>query len=175
MDNSNGFGDFLRGSILLAQYAKYFNINFKMDISRHAISKCLTNESEILSTTTKINLIWFHIDNDSKNHIKLYSIIEYFINSNEENLYITTNLFYNMNLVSEDIKGCINSFLKFKQPYYDMANKFFNLKKYNVLHIRCLDKDFNTNFQDDNYLLTEIIKLQLSPNTIIMSNNYSLK
>ena len=175
LDNSNGFGDFLRGSILLAQYAKYFNINFKMDVSRHAISKCLTNESEILSTNAKINLIWFHIDNDSKNHIKLYSIIEYFINSNEENLYITTNLFYNMNLVSEDIKGCINSFFKFKQPYYDMANKFFNLQKYNVLHIRCLDKDFNTNFQDDNYLLTEIIKLQLSPNTIIMSNNYSLK
>ena len=43
LDNSNGFGDFLRGSILLAQYAKYFNLNFKTDVSRHAISKFLNN------------------------------------------------------------------------------------------------------------------------------------
>ena len=175
LDNSNGFGDFLRGSILLAQYAKYFNINFKIDVSRHFISKFLNNETEALSTSSKINLICFHIDNDSKNHHKLYSTIEYFINSNEENLYITTNLYYNLNLVSQDIKDCINSFLKFKQPYYDIVNKLFNLKKYNVLHIRCIDKDFNSIFQEDNYLLTEIIKLQLSPNTIIMSDNYSLK
>ena len=158
----------------MAQYAKYFNLNFKMDVSRHFISKLLDNETEVLSTSSKINIICFNNTHDSKSHIKLYSIIEHFINSNEENLYITTNLYFNMNLVSQDIKDCINSFFKFKQKYYDMANELFNLKKYNVLHIRCLDTDFNTNFQD-NYLLTEIIKLQLTSNTIIMSNNCSLK
>ena len=125
LDNSNGFGDFLRGSIILAQYAKYFNLNFKMDVSRHFISKFLNNVVEVLSTTSKINLICFCNDNDSKNHSKLYSIIEFFINSNEENLYITTNLYYNLNLVSQDIKYCINSFFKFKQAYYDIANKLF--------------------------------------------------
>ena len=175
LDNSNGFGDFLRGSILLAQYAKYFNINLKMDVSRHAISKCLINETEILFTNSKIHLIEYHTTDDAKSHAKLYSIIEQFINSNEENLYITTNLYYNKDIVSQDIKDCINYFLKFKQQYYDIVDKLFNLKKYNVLHIRCLDTHFNTDFGNDAYLFTEIIKLQLSPNTIIISNNYGLK
>jgi hypothetical protein len=174
LDNSNGFGDFLRGSILLAQYAKYYNINFKVDVSRHNISKFLDNEQEILSTTNKINFVCFSSKGDNDNHMNLYSIIEEFINSNEENIYITTNLYYNINLISQDIKDCINSFLIFKQKYYDIANELFNLKKYNVLHIRCLDEHFNTDFED-NYLLTEIIKLQLTPNTIIMTNNYTLK
>jgi hypothetical protein len=175
LDNSNGFGDFLRGSILLAQYAKYFNINFKMDVSRHAISKCLTNETEVLFANAKIHLITYHTTNESKSHINLYSIIEQFINSNEENLYITTNLFYNKDIVSQDIKDYINSFLKFKQQYYNIVENLFNLKKYNVVHIRCLDTNFNTDFGNDTYLFSEIIKLQLTPDTIIISNNYGLK
>jgi hypothetical protein len=175
LDNSNGFGDFLRGSILLAQYAKYFNINFKMDVSRHAISKCLINETEVLFETAKIHLITYHTRDDAKSHIKLYSMIEQFINSNEENLYITTNLYYNKDIVSQDIKDCINSFFKFKQKYNDTTDNLFNLKKYNVLHIRCLDSNFNTDFGNDTYLFSEIIKLQLSADTIIISNNYGLK
>jgi hypothetical protein len=79
-----------------------------------------------------------------------------------------------MNLVSDDIKNYINSTIKFKQIYYDKVNELFNLKKYNVLHIRCTDDNFNTDFEDNN-LLTEIIKLQLSGNTIVLSNNYKLK
>lgn len=79
-----------------------------------------------------------------------------------------------MNLVSDDIKNYINSTIKFKQIYYNKVNELFNLKKYNVLHIRCTDNNFNTDFEDD-YLLTEIIKLQLSSNTIVLSNNYKLK
>ena len=172
LDNSNGFGDFLRGSIILAQYAKYFNINFKLDVSRHHISKYLNIETELL-IKAKINLICFNGKNNQD--IALYSLIKQFINSNDEqNLYITTNLYYNMNLVSKDIKDYINSSLKFKQKYYDIAKELFDLKKYNVLHIRCKDEFLNMDFED-NYLLTEIIKLQLSGNTIVMSNNYSLK
>lgn len=48
MDYSNGFGDYLRGSIILAQYAKYYNINFKMDMSKHYISEYLEAKSEVL-------------------------------------------------------------------------------------------------------------------------------
>jgi hypothetical protein len=181
LDNSNpnGFGDFLRGSILLGQCAKYFNLNLKLDLSGHAISKCLTNETEVLFTNSKIHLITYYNTDNAKDaakpHINLYSIIEQFINSNEENLYISINLYYNKDIVSQDIKDCINSFLKFKQQYYDIVDKLFNLKKYNVLHIRCLDSNFNTDFSNDTYLLSEIIKLQLGPDTIIISNNYGLK
>ena len=172
LDYSNGLGDFLRGSILLSQYSKYFNINFKMDVSRHSISKCLNNEPVILDDTKKINLICFNGNDENDN--KLYLLIINFINSNESTLYITTNLYFNMNLITDDIKDYINSFLTFKQKYYDMTNDLFNLKNYNVLHIRCNDTNFNTDFEDNN-LLSEIIKLQLSDNTIIISNNYALK
>jgi hypothetical protein len=146
LDNSNGFGDFLRGSILLAQYAKYFNINFKMDVSRNAISKFLDNETEVLSTSQKIHLITYHTD-DAKSHIKLYSIIEQLMNSNEENIYITTNLYYNKDLVSEDIKNYINSFFKFKQKYYDIVTELTKMDKYKVLHIRCTDDYFDKSFK----------------------------
>jgi len=171
-DNLNGFGDFLRGSILLAQYCKYFDINFKMDISRHKLSNCLNIKEPILSETTKIHLICFNSNNNQDT--TLYSLINNFINSNEESIYITTNLYYNSKFVTEDIKYYINNFFNFKQNYYDSASNLFNLKKYNVLHIRCLDNYFNANFED-NYLLSEIIKLQLDKNTIVISNCYALK
>jgi hypothetical protein len=170
--NLFGFGDYLRGSILLAQYAKTFNINFKMDVSRHNMSKCLINETKILSTKEKIKE--FHYIGKENNDNILYLFINNFINSNETTLYLSTNFFYNINLVTDDIKNYINSFLIFKQEYYDITKELFNLQNYNVLHIRCTDDNFNTDFED-NYLLTEIIKLQLNYNTIIISNNYTLK
>ena len=40
-DNSNGFGDYLRGTLLLASIAKIHNINFIIDISKHPISNSL--------------------------------------------------------------------------------------------------------------------------------------
>ena len=190
MDYSNGIGDFLRGSILLGTYCKYLNIYFKINVSKHTIFNCLDVESEELPENIIINSIINNYTNDYYN--KLHLLINNFINSNEETLYITTNLFYNINNIkslfnidiidndiinkpiTRDIKHYINSFLTFKQKYYDIARDLFNLKNYNVLHIRCNDKNFNTCFEDNN-LLSEIIKLQLSKNTIVISNNYSLK
>ena len=101
-------------------------------------------------------------------------MIQTFLNSEETNIYIYTNLFYNMNLVSQDIKNYINTFFTFKNIYYESVNKVFNLKDYNVIHVRCTDDNMNNDFYDD-YLFTEIIKLQLPSNTIVISNNYILK
>ena len=52
-----GFGDFIRGSILLAQYAKYHNINFKINTTRHIISNYLNNEAELISTDINIYVL----------------------------------------------------------------------------------------------------------------------
>jgi hypothetical protein len=169
---TTGLGDFLRGSILLAQYAKYFNVNFRLDTSMHAISYFLETQPDTLSASNDIKTILFN-GNDNKETV-LYSEIEKFIKSNQQCLYITTNLYYNVDLVSDDIKSYINSYFTFKQKYYDIANNMFNFKKYKVLHVRCTDDNFTTDF-NDNYLMTEIIKLQLDNNTIVMSNNYALK
>jgi hypothetical protein len=178
LDYGSGFADYLKGSILLAQYAKHFNINFNMNLYGHNITKYLINwdnGDELLSSNQLNKQIHRIYCKNSNYESKMYLLIKQFLNSNEPILYITTNLFYNRNLVTEDIKQYINSVVKFKQSYYDQAHKLFNLTNYNVLHIRCTDDNFNTDFKEDTYLLTEILKLQLSPNTIILSNNYSLK
>ena len=82
--------------------------------------------------------------------------------------------YYNINIVTSDIQNYINSCFKFKQFYYDEVNKLFNLTNYNVLHIRCNDDCFNCDFNDIS-LITKIQILKLNKNTIVISNNYSLK
>ena len=100
--------------------------------------------------------------------------------------YIQTNLWYNKNLVSNDICKYINSCFTFKQKYYDMANELNSLHNYNManelnslhnyntLHIRCTDNNFNTYF-NYNKLFLKIKNLKLNNNTIVLSNNYQLK
>jgi hypothetical protein len=171
LDNSNGFGDFLRGSILLAEYAKYFKINFRMDMSRHSICKFLEYEQPKLLHSNKPKLICFNGGDTDK---ELKPLLVNFINSNSNNFYITTNLYYNINILTNDIKCYINSILKFKEKYYKIAKDLIKMEKYKVLHIRCKDDYFNEEFIDNN-LIVQIRKLQLGYDTIVMSNNYSIK
>lgn len=83
-------------------------------------------------------------------------------------------MLYNKKHLTNDIKDYINSFFTFKPQYYDTVEELFKLNNYNILHIRCLDRDFNTNFKDKNLLL-KIKKIKSTDNTYIMSNNYELK
>ena len=168
----HGFGDYLRGSISIAHYAKYFGINFKLSMNTHLIGKYVINNNEDAFQLTEIKNIHGH-----SKYNEVYDIFTQFMKSNENILYITTNLIYSMKLPTQDIKNTINSFLIFKPKYYEMAEQMFNLKKYAVIHIRCSDECFDTklNTIKINTLFKEIKNLQLSSNTIIMSNNYSLK
>jgi hypothetical protein len=174
LGKENGFGDYLRGSILLATYAKHFNINFRMDVSRHVLSECLQNKTQVLPDEIGVDLICFNSTDEAD--LKLYSKADDFVNKSKKNeWYVCTNLYYNKDLVSEDIKQYINTFLTFSPNYYETASNLFEFTTYTVLHIRCLDSTFYTDFCDDNFLFTEILKLQLPKNTIIMSNNYTIK
>lgn len=168
----HGFGDYLRGSISIAHYAKYFGINFKLSMNTHLIGKYVINNNENAFQLNEIKNIHGH-----SKYNEVYDIFTEFMKSNENILYITTNLIYSMKLPTQDIKNTINSFLTFKPKYYEMAEQMFNLKKYDVIHIRCSDECFDTklNTIKINTLFKEIKNLQLSSNTIIMSNNYSLK
>jgi hypothetical protein len=149
-----------------------------MDVSKHYINKFLENElTEILDIKPIVHFFdgkSENINNITYRNSKLLPTINNFIKSIDENLYITTNHFYDKTAVTDDIKNYINSFFKFKQIYYDKAKELIKLDKYKVLHIRCYDKYFNKEFDSDK-LLIEIIKLQLDCNTIVMSNNYSIK
>lgn len=173
LDHSSGFGDFLRGSIVLAEYAKYYNIYFKINISNHELREYLEIEGDNTVTypTDNIHNICF---NGGKSDKLLNPLLINFMKSDDTIIYIKTNMFYNINLVSSDIKHYINSYFTFKPKYYDMVKQLFPLDKYKVLHIRCHDNYFDKEF-DDNNLIIEIIKLQLNQDTIVISNNYSIK
>lgn len=169
-----GIGDYLRGSIFLAQCAKFFNINLELDLSQHIISNCIENKNEMRNIDKPIYSFYYDHNNIYSDKFKLLLLINKFKKSKNTKLYIITNLNYNNNIVTIDIQNYINSCLKFKQFYYDEVNKLFNLTNYNVLHIRCNDDYFDGDFNDQT-LITKIIKLRLNKNTIVMSNNYSLK
>ena len=149
-----------------------------MDVSNHYIHKFLENKSEQLLNIKPLLICFGGSMNDLNNitysNSKLVPTLNNFIKSNEENLYITTNHFYDKNLITDDIKNYINSFFKFKPKYYDIVKNLVKLDKYKVLHIRCHDNYFNKEFNSDK-LIIEIIKLQWDYNTIVISNNYSIK
>ena len=170
-----GLGDYLRGSLLLAQYAKKNDIYFVMDFSRHPISNYL-HLSSLNSALSGIEVEKITYSDDEKNDVKLDIRIKTFIRSNEETyLYLYTNLFYDQTIVTEDDKLYINQTIQFKDEYYEMAKCLSNMEKYKVLHIRCKDEYFFQSFHSD-LLLQEIGKLGLEKNnTIVMSNNYNLK
>jgi hypothetical protein len=174
LDHTNGFGDYLRGSIFLAQCAKFLNINLELDVSKHIISNCIENNTDTHNINNPVHSFFFTDDKKYSDKFELLLLINKFKKSNNTKLYIITNFNYNINGVSADIKNFINSSFKFKNFFYDEVKKLFNLTDYNVLHIRCKDECFDGDFNDEN-LISKIIKLRLNNNTIVMSNNYSLK
>jgi hypothetical protein len=169
---SLGFGDYLRGCISIAHYAKYFGVNFKMSMNYHCIYNYFNNNEEDVSYLNNIKHIHGH-----HAYSQIYEIFTQFMKSNEKILYISTNLIYSMKITTQDIKNTINSFLIFKPKYYELAEQLFNLEKYNVIHVRCGDEFFDKELDTITIfkLFKQIINLQLSNNTIILSNNYSLK
>ena len=168
-----GFGDYLRGSILLAQYSKINNIKLQLCVSDHNIRKYLENE-EFAQPFNNSTIVTTHGIFGNDDYTLITRLVDGLIKSDNENLYIYTNFFYDKEFITHDIKKYINTFFTFKKQYYDKANEIVNMNTYKVLHIRCVDEYFDREFNSDKLIL-EIIKLQLDDNTFVMSNNYSVK
>ena len=173
-----GFGDYLRGCITLAHYAKYFGIKFKMCMNRNHIFNYLHNSEENNDQSID-NVEEFWGDNNPKSivYYNLYLRLVKFMKSNQKILYVESNLMYGMKVPSQDIKNFINSSIMFKPEYYELAKQLFNVENYNVVHIRTSDAFFHSDLPNDNVIkiFREIKKLQLDTNTIVLSNNNTLK
>jgi hypothetical protein len=170
LDHSNGFGDFLRGTIFLFQIKQKYNINLNINVSNHSINKYLDlEESENIPKSLKVKSFLYGINGESFN-----TIFYNFINSTDEKFYVTTNLFYDNNLITNELKNDLNSYFKFKPKYYEIASNLVKLVNYNVLHIRCKDEHFDTEFNSFK-LLAAIVKLNLKQDTIVISNNSYIK
>ena len=173
-----GFGDYLRGSILIAQYAKHFGIKFQICMTSHIISKYLDKSDQNQVTSEDTIHIYHHIyHNNVSDYRDIYKLISDFVNLDQTVLYIECNTNYHESLLSNDIKEFINSSIIFKKCYYDAVDELITLKNYNVLHIRTGDNNFTNDLPQSykEYLCDEIKILNLTSNTVVMSSNYNLK
>jgi hypothetical protein len=64
LNYSNGYGDYLRGSIFIAQCAKFFNINLELDVSQHNISNYIENKNEMRNINKPIYSFFHTVDNN---------------------------------------------------------------------------------------------------------------
>jgi len=164
-----GLGDFLRGSIFLAQYAEKHKFLFKIDLSNHPLSKYLDEDSVP-------NLLQPREFNTDYDNINLINLLDNFVDSNDKEIVLNTNVFYNKQHLTEKIKDYIKSKLKFKQKYYDLEKKLVVYDKYDIIHVRCNDAFFVTNFDSDKLYVEILKKFKNHTNKIIvMSNNYYIK
>jgi hypothetical protein len=162
-----GLGDFLRGSIFLAQYAKQEGIDFKIDLSNHNISNYLEN-TQVPSLLKPEEFF------ENYNKGPILTRLALFLNSKDERINLCTNVFYEPNLITSEIKDYINGEFKFKTKYYERVNSIIGGKQYTAVHVRCEDEYFYKEFRS-NKLMAAILNKKITGNTYIFSNNYHIK
>jgi len=168
-DSSNkpGLGDFIRGSIFLAQYAEKNNMLFEISFENHPINKYIESSSkrhfgEILE---------FYGAYDPS---KILKQLDLFRTSDESEILLSCNMFYEGTSVSQSVKDYINSVLKFKERYLETALTIIQ-EPYHVIHIRCRDNATSNDIYSFylNMKLNDV--LDSSGASIVMSNNPILR
>jgi hypothetical protein len=164
LPNSFGFGDYLRGSICMAQLAKHFHFNLKLDVSGHPIHHYMKNVE--VFHPVKVHQLYHGIEPVSK----AAELLNAFQASNETVLYVNSNFFYDVGSLTQEVKDLINSAVEFKPEYYQTADSL-PLPSYTILHVRCSDEHA---IQMDQ-LVENVDNLSLRCGTIVLSSCYEVK
>jgi len=163
-----GIGDFIRGSIFLAQYALQNKMKIIINIANHPIYKYTLEEADKVYTEIPNEF------NEGWSSEKIMIFLNKFKNSNRTEVFINCNMFYEKSKVTKHIKNYINSIFKFKDIYYDMA-KNIATEPYEIFHLRTLDNEVENPLFS--FHLNKKINEQLDINkrNIVLSNNFILK
>lgn len=163
-----GLGDFLRGSIFLAQYAKNNDMNFKINIANHPLYKYTLEEAEKVYKEAPAEF------NGGWNSDEVLNYLEEFKNSDKEEVLVNCNMFYDIWHVTAEIREYINSVFKFKDIYYETASTFVP-EPYDIIHIRSFDHQVDQRVFSFhlNKKLCEV--LDINRQNVVMSNNRILK
>lgn len=164
LDKSFGFGDYLRGSICMAQQAKRYNFNLKLDVSGHPIHHYMAKVEQF--NPVNVQKLFNCIDSVET----MAYLLNKFQTSTETTLYVASNFFYELPL-SQEVKDFVNSSLEFKEEYYYKTAVSLPLPAYSVLHVRCSDD----HFIEMDSLLKNIATLSLDCETLVLSSSYALK
>ena len=162
-DDSQGFGDFLRGSIYLSYMCYILNIDFDIDLNNHPMSKYLKNKKysyTIPYSEVKAYINYYGIGDECE-----HNFLEYlFKDINDFNSGDTFFLFNNSiplfdinNPVFNIIQRARKIIIPKIEPndhllkMLDNTLKIFNLSRngYAVIHIRCGDHCMNIKYEYD--------------------------
>ena len=160
LDQAYGLGDFIRGSINLAYLAKKNGVQFRMHLSNHPLHSFFVH----VEPKTPSMIIYMHYGAQPQEN--LVKLVEQFARSNEEAMYVSTNLFYDKESIDEELKNDLNKMLDFHNQPMEVP-----LDHYDVLHIRTSDG----NYIHFDRLVERVRALNLGPNTIVISSDYETK
>lgn len=164
----SGLGDFIRGSITVAQLAKHFNIKFQLTLQHNPISNYIIHYENSPPVDK-------YIHRPELNFTWLYNIINDFMKTDDKIIYVQACSWYVSKYITPDIMDYMKTRFTFKDECHQAVLPHISqFKYYNVIQIRCMDKHFNKHYYDDN-LIEKISELNLENNTIVMSSNYNLK
>lgn len=189
-ESSSGIGDILRGSCFLFSALKDYGVEFDIDFTYHPISKYINSNG---ATYDKSSIVDIDILAKEFKEGYMQGLIHYLkenLNSQEENIYISTNfsdiLFKRPNdffkyEISEDCKKFFQKRLTFTDDVVRYAKSLIS-GHYDVYHFRCGDYDSVTskeleNINNFNYNLdyAEMSSEIASDNSIVLSDSNNFK
>lgn len=140
LNHGCGFGDYIRGSLALYQIAKELNLNFKMDLSNHAIGKYLMGHET--PTGNRPDELFRNFNLYKKPKIKKY-MSRYFWklsqNPAKHLLYITLCNSFPDHPLEEDCKAYVRDNMLPNAQLESIIEKHTPKKDYVSIHIRTGD------------------------------------
>jgi len=168
--SSHGFGDYIRGTILLYQFLKNKNINLKVNFSNHNLSHCFICDNNLSIHDCEENVKYIYFGSNSE-------IEELCNNQNKVDLIFTINW-----PISEIDKDCKDFIIKnCLTPKIEFGNKILLFKnlteikdyEYSIIHIRLNDDEQFNQTRLDNILkiITSIQQNNINEKFVLITSN----
>ncbi|MFI3155439.1 MAG: glycosyltransferase family 1 protein [Methylococcaceae bacterium] len=175
-----GMGDFIRGACHLFEMLDGTGVEFKIDISRTEFFDLIEYDESIfhIGDAKKIaNAEVFVVD-----HGALYKRIEAFLESQETDLYICTNLGdWDRKELPKKTREFIRNFYRFNGVVERLSAEVLKGRAYEMLSVRCgqFDDEQQNSLDTMKQRIFSLIEDQILPNAkfpiIITSDSYPLK
>lgn len=141
LNHGCGFGDYIRGSLALYQVAKELNLQFRMDLSNHAIGKYLVGHD--VPTNNKPDELFRNFNLYGKPKLKKY-INRYFWKLSQnpnirQKVYVTLGNSFPDYPLSEDCKEYVRSQMMPNEHLEKIISKHKPKNDYVSVHIRTGD------------------------------------
>lgn len=161
-----GIGDFIRGSCHLFEKLQGSGVEFRIDISQTGFSDLIEQDPSVFQTGAEHRIA--AATEYFEDHVALHNSLVAFLNSDETDYYVCTNLgAWNRLTLPESTRGFIQNFYHFSEQVESLTAQALQKTEYEVLSIRCGDhfyNDPNGVVQNDvERMITAIMEQQILP------------